>query len=324
MLKETFDAAVEAAGPIWHTPAMALGSLFERAVQHLETNGPLPPLMGRAPSETLDKLNQTRDDLLVVEAVYGLTRYVAFTVTSDGAELEATWLTLADRHLEIRAQIVDARREEERLKRELVQLGGASVALPEHDDLPGPSPDRPRKSRGMFGGLFAGASVLEATVDVAPPLVRLADGIAERNGWVDEWGRDTRLLVLTHGVSLVLREREAESVNPDDASSVEAALDHVRARLMGLEGRYSTLRRRLFELRHNNRILQWRITALEIEARGMRSRLDQFLADRERLEGEIAERRAQGAVPVEPVDQEPRPESTGWRRRIARLLGSPE
>jgi hypothetical protein len=87
---------------------------------------------------------------------------------------------------------------------------------------------------------------------------------------------------------------------------------------MGLEGRYSTLRRRLFELRHNNRILRWRITALEVEAVGMRSRLDQFLVDRERLEQAIAERVAAGAVP--------RAEQAGvvqnpWRRRLGRRFG---
>ena len=90
---------------------------------------------------------------------------------------------------------------------------------------------------------------------------------------------------------------------------------------MGLEGRYSTLRRHLFELRHNVRILRWRITALEIEAGGMQSRLEQFQADRDRLEQEIADRRALGAVVAEP--SEPPPPS-GWRRRIARLLGAPE
>jgi hypothetical protein len=87
---------------------------------------------------------------------------------------------------------------------------------------------------------------------------------------------------------------------------------------MGLEGRYSTLRRRLFEQRHNNRILQWRITALEVEAAGMRRRLDQFLVDRDRLEQAIADRRAAGAV-IAPEIEPPAPE--GWRRRLGRWLG---
>ena len=104
--------------------------------------------------------------------------------------------------------------------------------------------------------------------------------------------------MLTHGISLALREREADADRrATPTKSVKAAQADARSRLMGLEGRYSTLRRRLFELRHNNRILRWRITALEVEAVGMRSRLDQFLVDRDRLEQAIAERIAAGAVP---------------------------
>jgi hypothetical protein len=99
---------------------------------------------------------------------------------------------------------------------------------------------------------------------------------------------------------------------------VQAAHAEARGRLMGLEGRYSTLRRRLFELRHNNRVLRWRITALEVEAAGMRSRLDQFLVDRDRLEQAIAERVAAGAsASTEPTGNGQRP----WRRRLGRLFG---
>ena len=79
------------------------------------------------------------------------------------------------------------------------------------------------------------------------------------------------------------------------------------------------LRRRLFELRHNNRILGWRITALEVEAAGMRRRLDQFLVDRDRLEANIAQRRADGAVERTPASEEPA-DDTGWRGRIGRLF----
>ena len=87
---------------------------------------------------------------------------------------------------------------------------------------------------------------------------------------------------------------------------------------MGMEGRYSTMRRRLFELRHNNRILEWRITALEVEAGGMRSRLDQFLVDRERLELAIAERIAEGAVPR---DEGRAGDERSWKSRLGRLFG---
>src|SRR4051812_20504347 len=292
LLQETLTAAVEAAGPVWPTPALALGSLFERGVLFLEAGGTLPPLAAKRSTPELARLDEVRGDLLLIDALAPLTRYATFKLIRDSEEMEATWIALADRHLAIRSEIVESRREEERLKREIVSLGGASVALPEHDDLPESSGDRPRKSRGMYGKMFAGTEIVEATIDVAPPLASLADTIAEAKGWTDEWGQDARLLVLTYGLSLDLREREAEAIDLNDDASVRAALDEARSRLMGLEGRYSTVRRRLFELRHNARILQWRITALQIEARGMQNRLEQFRADRERLEREIAERRA--------------------------------
>jgi hypothetical protein len=152
---------------------------------------------------------------------------------------------------------------------------------------------------------------------IAEAAVDAADRVCAARGWTREWGEHARLLVLTHGISLALRDLEADKVNGDDTASVQAGHDAVRGRLMGLEGRYSTLRRRLFELRHNNRILQWRITALDVEAQGMRSRLDQFLVDRERLEHAIAERRAAGAE----IKLDSGPGEDSWRRRIGRLFG---
>jgi hypothetical protein len=179
--------------------------------------------------------------------------------------------------------------------------------------------DRPRKNRGMYQRLFEGASLYEVEVELSASALATADRVAERRGWDHEWGEDARLLVLTYGISLALRERELDAVNADVDESVTAAQAEARGRLMGLEGRYSTLRRRLFELRHNNRILNWRITALEVEAVGMRSRLDQFLADRDRLEQAIAERVAAGAVPK--PDTAASVAGSQWRRRLGRLFG---
>jgi hypothetical protein len=322
MLQEIYDDAINVAGLVWPTPGLALGSLFERGVLALEAGSGLPPLDGHANRDLLGPLNEAREDLYLVQAEYGLTRHAAFRTTEQAGELEAFWLTLADRHLEIRAQIVERRREEERLKRELSTLGGVTTPLPEHEDLPTSDPNRSRKSRGMFSRLFEGASVIEVEIDAAPPLVRLADSIAEARGWANEWGEHARLLVLLYGVSRAERDREAEGIDADADDAVREALGTVRARLMHLEGRHSTMRRRLFELRHNNRILQWRITALEVEARGMCTRLEQFTDDRDRLLREIEARRELRASLPEPPHQ-PQPElERGWRGRIARLFGS--
>jgi hypothetical protein len=318
MLAEIYDVAMLAAGDVWPTPGMALGRLYERGATFLDAGGTLPLIVGRASSELLDALNVSREDLFLVEALYLVTRHATFVLTEEGAALESTWLGLADRHIAIRAEIVDRRRDEERLKRELRTLGGSAVPLPEHDDLPMVSGDRPRKSRGMFEHLFEGASIVESAPDVAPPVLEIAERAIEARGWHQEWGEHARLLVLTYGISLALRECEADQINGDDDASVKAGQEATRGRLMGLEGRYATLRRRLFELRHNNRILRWRITALEVEAHGMRRRLDQFLVDQERLEHEIQERRAAGAVPL--VDDE-RSGLGDWRRRLGRLFG---
>ena len=318
MLKEIYDLGLLAAGDVWPTPAMALGRLFERGVAFLERDASLAKIAGRASPDLLDALNVTREDLFLVEALYLLTRHVTYVLTQEGQALEATWLGLADRHLQIRAEIVDRRREEEQLKRQVRALGGDAVALPEHDDLPMTEGDRPRKSRGMYQHLFDGATLTEAELELPPSALAAADWVAERRGWDQEWGVDARLLVLTHGISLALREREADAIDGNSDASVTAAQADARGRLMGLEGRYSSLRRRLFELRHNNRILRWRITALEVEAVGMRSRLDQFLVDRERLERAVADRVAAGAVPQ---TEQTAGNQGRWRRRLGRLFG---
>lgn len=318
MLRETYDLGLEAAGDVWPTPEMALGRLFERGAAFLDADSTLAKIEGRASPGLLDALNLSREDLFLVEALHQLTRHVTYALTEAGGALEATWLGLADRHLEIRAEIVERRREEEQLKRQLRALGGTAVPLPEHDDLPPVDGDRPRKSRGMYQHLFDGAAPCDVEIELPSSVVAVADRVAERRAWDQEWGPDARLLVLTHGISLALREREADAIDGNSDQSVSAAQGEARSRLMGLEGRYSTLRRRLFELRHNNRILQWRITALEVEAAGMRSRLDQFLVDRDRLEQAIAERIASGAVPK--VDGTVRAQD-GWRRRLGRLFG---
>jgi hypothetical protein len=318
MLREIYDLGLEAAGDVWPTTAMALGRLFERGTAFLERDTSLAKIVGRASTDLLDALNISREDLFLVEALYLQTRHVAFVLTEEGTALEATWLGLADRHLEIRSEIVERRRDEEQLKRQLRALGGAAVPLPEHEDLPMTDGDRPRKSRGMYQHLFAGASLTEADIDLPSSVIAAADAVAERRGWDQEWSADARLLVLTYGISLALRESEADAIDGHTDESITAAQAQARGRLMGLEGRYSTLRRRLFELRHNNRILRWRITALEVEAVGMRSRLDQFLVDRERLEQAIAERVAAGAVPRE---EQAGVVQNAWRRRLGRLFG---
>ena len=143
--------------------------------------------------------------------------------------------------------------------------------------------------------------------------------MARRRAGPTSGASDARLLVLTHGMSLALREREADAIDADDPASVQAAPGTTRAPADGPGGRYSTLRRRLFELRHNDRILRWRITALEIEAAGMRSRLDQFLVDRDRLEGEHRRAACAGRRPTSEAET-PTP-TNGWRRRIGSCSG---
>lgn len=322
MLQEIYDLGLEAAGDVWPTPAMALARLFERGTRFLEAPESLPRIQGGADPATLEALCTTREDLFLVEALSMVTRHAAFVLTVSSGELEQTWLQRADRHLEIRAEIVERRRDEERLKRELRALGGTAVPLPEHEDLPPAEPTRPRRRRGLFEHLFDGVTLVEVDLDVPESTLRAADAVIHARGWDADWGEHARLLVLTHGISLALREREADAIDPDDDASMKAGQEAARSRLMGLDGRYTTLRRRLFELRHNNRILGWRITALEIEAQGMRRRLDQFLVDRERLEAAIQERRAAGAVIRE--EEQPPEDSGGWRRRLGRLFKKSE
>ena len=320
MLRETHDAALGVAGDVWPTPTMALGNLLERGATYLRAGGTPLPLEGAAPPELLRTLNDSRDELLTLEASYALVRYAAFALTRDGNRLEATWLGLADQHLAIRADIVACRREEERLKRELRRYGEPTILLPEHEDLPEIPPDRPRKSRGMYATLFDGAEEVIAALDVPANVLDEADRQALDRGWSAEWGDDARLLVFAHGLSLALREREADAIDPDDEASVRDAIAGARGRAMGLEGRYATLRLRNFELRHNRRILGWRVTALQVEAQGMRRRLDLFAEDRERLEAQLAARRAEGPPPA--ARQTPAQPPAGWRGLLGRLFAS--
>ena len=121
--------------------------------------------IGSAPPDLLDALNVSREDLLPGRGAASAD--AARDVRADArtaSALETTWLGLADRHLAIRAEIVERRRDEEQLKRELRALGGATVPLPEHDELPMTDGDRPRKSRGMYEHLFAGAATESSSI----------------------------------------------------------------------------------------------------------------------------------------------------------------
>jgi hypothetical protein len=317
MLRDAYEQALDVSGSIWPTPEMALSNLFERGLRFLEGGAELAPVGGATTLRALEALNGTRRELVTLEAQYIFTNYVTFKLTRESDALERTWLELADQHLDIRSEIVAARREEERIKRELAKLGAFTVPLPEHEELPNPGPDRPRKSRGMYSSLFEGASVVEIQLQIDARLAGAAGRLMRRERWTDEWGEDAPLVIVAHGLSLALREREADAVDADDKASVQAAQAAARQRMMGLEGRYSTLRYRLFELRRNVRILGWRITALRIEARGMRARLEMFERDRARLEEELETRRALAP----PVDTTSAPEPrSGWRAVWSRLL----
>lgn len=315
MLRETYDLARDAAGADWPTPGMALGNLFERGVALLGSGGDLPPIRGTAPADALTALNGARADLFVTETQFAFTKYVTFALHQHSEALEATWIELANAHLALRDRIVDCRREEERLKRELAALGSPTIPLPEHVALPEPWGNRGRKSRGMYAELFTGAETIVAELAVAPTTLDQADELAEARGWAEEWRQDARLVVFAHGLSLALREREADAIDPDDAQSVEAGREQARGRLMGLEGRYATLGFRLFELGHNARILGWRITALRIEATGLQRRLELFDQDRERLETELADLRASPRASASRS-------GASWRSRLGRMFGS--
>lgn len=322
LLRETLEQALEVSGAVWPTPAMALGAIFERGAASLATGGDLPPIRGRASTELLAALNEAREELLAAEAQYAFSRYVVFVLTREAEELEATWLALVDEHLRFRAEIVDGRREEERLKRALAALGVRTTPLPEHDELPSPGPDRPRKSRGMYATLLEGAAAVVAELDVVPGRLAEADHLIGERGWATEWGEHARLIVFAHGLALALREREADALDPDDDAAVREARQQARGRLMGLEGRSATIRFRLFDLRHNNRIVGWRITALRIEERGLRNRLELFERDRARLEGALAARRAELGPDAEALLSAGRADKdAGWWERLSRLVG---
>ncbi len=318
MLRETYELGLELAGAGWPTPAEAFGHLFERGVAFVEKGGELAPIRGSAPAELLEALTRTRAELLAIDSGYTCTRYGVVQLRQEGEALEKTWLELADDHLALRGQIVASRREEERLKRELARLGAPTVPLPEHEELTAPQPSYARKRRAMHEDLLEGAELVEVELAMAGAVLEAGDRLAEASGWLAEWGQHARLAVFAQGLSLALREREASEVDPDDAASVESAREQAHLKLNQLERRHATLRLRLFELRHNNRVLTWRITALRVEAEGMRSRLQLFEADRSRLEGDLA-----AWLAALPPGRRPGERKRGWRALVARLLTPP-
>ncbi|MFN8523058.1 MAG: hypothetical protein U0821_08110 [Chloroflexota bacterium] len=303
LLKETLQLAGRVADPVWPTQAQALGALLSRGAAHLE-------------AQSADTTGGEEDDhaaALSTEAQYHFTRYAAFHLTQESRRLETEWLALADAHLALRQRIVEARRAEEQLKRDLAATGAAVVRLPEHEDLPEIPPDRPRKSRDMYATLFDGVEATVARLSLPAEQLARVDRVVERSSWGGEWGELGRLIVFCYGVAAANSEAEREQ---HDEST---ALQRARERLMGVEGKYATLRFRLFELQRNHRILGWRITALRIEAGAMERRLAQFDADAETLRGEI-EARAGLVAPPPPAA----PARTGWRARLSRLLQPPE
>jgi len=187
MLRETYELALEVAGPAWPTPAKAVGNLFERGVAFLEAGGELAPIVGAAPPELLDALNRTRDRCLVAEAQYAFARYLALVLTRENEALDEACQALADQHRALRTAIVACRREEERLKRELAELGASTVPMPEHDELPEVQPGRPRKSEGMYADLFEGASTVEVDLEVDSWVLATADRLARLHDWHAEW-----------------------------------------------------------------------------------------------------------------------------------------
>ena len=317
MLGETHQLALQVAEVSCATPETALGSVFQRGVRFLQASGDLRPIRGGANPEALELLNRTRQELLALDTQYPVTKYVTLILTQRLEELETTCLALADQHLAARAEIVACRREEERLKRELTKLGLPTVPLPEHGDLQEVEVNRRSKRREMYEELLEGATTVDAELEVEPTTLETAEHLAAARGWTAEWAEHAPLVVFTQGLSAALREREAHGIDLDDDASVERAQQGARRQVTELEGRYATLRLRLFELRQNNRILQWRITAFRIEAEGMRNRLELFGRDRIRLEEQLAAAQIRDAAPNGSRGSTAKKD---WRGRFRRLF----
>jgi hypothetical protein len=311
MLEGQRRLALELAGPVWPTPPMALGSIMSRGASHVESG--LAPLGGRADADILADLHAARSDWLTIQAQHGFTLALAFALSGRVAELETEWLRLADQHLELRARIVTARAAEEALKAELARYGVRTTRMPVHDELPEVGGDRPKKSRGMYSRLFDGCDSCTVDIDLDDALMSRIDAYCRREGLSEEWGDAAPLSVFIQGLFATAADREADKLDTNDATAIEAARHDARASAMGLEGRYATLRYRLFELRSDVRILQWRITALQIEERGMRARLEKFADDAVALRGRLDDAIRAGITPIQP---EERPAQVGWLRRL--------
>jgi hypothetical protein len=320
MLRETYELAANFVDLEHPSPERLVALLFKRGLDVVRDGGALDPIRGARRPPLLERLNEVRGTLLDTEVRYVVTKLRTYVLTRKHEELERSWEALADVHAMVRQAVVTARAEEDQLKRR--RAGLTPVERPAIVDdtarLPaGNAP--PEKKVGPYAHVFDGATMVEVTAPISRGERFASDGLAETQGWSDDWDDDADLVVVAYGLSAVLREREAAEIDPNDPASVDAAYHRARERMMGLDSQVSTLRFRLFELTKAVNILTWRVTAIRTEINGLRQRLEQFTADRARLEDELATLPPPTLAPAHHVE-EAAPAPPTWRACLSRVL----
>lgn len=148
-------------------------------------------------------------------------------------------------------------------------------------------------ARPDFRRLVDGASLRAFTLTIPDQLLARADALIQRHGWAEDWGADALLVLFYHGLAALELERADAGIDTNNLAALAQAMERLRVQWMGLDGRRAVLRFHLFQLMKSNQILTMRETALRIDNRGLRIRLERFARDREELE-----RRLRGRTPA--------------------------
>jgi hypothetical protein len=267
--------------------AVRLGSVETALVEALSRGVALlerGDLGGRAEAESWLEVVADR-------ARFDLLRHRALVLTESYRELDREVDALASESRELHDPLWEWPQRVDGLK---VALGRRQAVRPRPEPLPtiglgGSGKDRRGRGERLLDGIEREAVALEVPAD----LLGRAAAIVTGHNWHQEWGDDALLVVMAHGLALLELERGRAPEVPD------APNEH--------SGIVASLRYRLFELRENTRILTIRRTALSIDNRGMRMRLEQLQQEAAALEPEVA------------VDGRPEPpERGGWLDRLLR------
>lgn len=250
-----------------------LAQAFERGVAWLETVPERSDDLGSA--DGVVALNE--EELISAWARFDFLRCRALALTAVYEALDREVDELATESLELHERIWPLREREGQLK---VALGRRDRLTPRPEPAPRIGSGGSSRSRQASAArLLEGLTRREVEFTVPGELLARARALAERREWLEQWGEDALLLALAHGLAVLEHARR-------DSTRELTTEERRRADPLAL----GALRYRVFELTEAKKILGIRRTALRIDNRGLRMRIEQLEQEVAELEREAAAR----------------------------------